>query len=108
VIEEVVREESPRERAEMERLAELAELDAPELIAEANAMHVRMEEQGLVLREARESAGLSVSDLAARACLDEEWLERLEAGWQSPTLVQLERIASIVGKAVELRFVDAA
>lgn len=57
------------------------------------------------LKKARLEAGLSLSQLAARAALDKATLSRLEAGLHlNPTLDTLGRYALALGRGLKLSF----
>lgn len=78
------------ERAEYERAHAAAQLAA---------------EVGERVREAREAAGLSQRDLAARMGTSQAAIARLEAGGVGATLTTLQRVAAALGLelSVELR-----
>jgi transcriptional regulator with XRE-family HTH domain len=56
---------------------------------------------GVVLRSARESAGLSQHTLAIRADIDRTYPSLLERGLRSPTLDTLINLAPVLGVAAQ-------
>src|SRR5688500_3046864 len=80
-------------------VAERAEYD------EAYAAAQLAAEVGERVREAREAAGLSQRDLAARMGTSQAAIARLEAGGVGATLTTLQRVATALGLAlsIELR-----
>ena len=52
---------------------------------------------GKVLKAARQEAGLTQEDLAARAKVSREYVSKLERDLQSPTVDTLMRICAILG-----------
>ena len=57
------------------------------------------------LREVREAAGLSLTDVAARSGIDKAALSRLETGQQdNPTLETIYRYVNALGKRLVWRF----
>lgn len=61
---------------------------------------------GCMVRELRESRGLSQRELAARMGTTQSVVGRLEAGGSRPTIVTLERLADALGLRLEVRFRD--
>lgn len=62
----------------------------------------------LQIRNLREAAGLSQSELARRVGTSPSAISRLEnANYAGHSMLMLRRIASALGKRIELRFVDA-
>ncbi len=59
------------------------------------------------LKQVRESAGVSLADLAEKSGIDKAALSRLENGVQAnPTLETLARYAAALGKQIRLTAVD--
>jgi DNA-binding XRE family transcriptional regulator len=52
------------------------------------------------MRELRESAGLSLADMADRTGMDKAFVSRLETGQGNPTIDTLARYAAALGKRV--------
>lgn len=64
---------------------------------------------GQLIHDAREAAGLSQAELAAMIGSDQAVISRLEnADYEGHSLTMLRRIASALGKKLDIRFVDAA
>ena len=52
------------------------------------------------LRELREAAGLSLTDVSERTGMDKGFLSRLETGQGNPTVTTLARYAAVLGMRV--------
>ena len=57
---------------------------------------------GAVLRDARESAGLSQRELAARMGTSQAVVARIEAGSVGATLTSLQRAADVLNRHIEI------
>jgi len=62
----------------------------------------------LMLRWARQDAGLSQAELAERAGVSQQQIAKLESPDANPTLESLEKIAAALGRRVELAFASEA
>jgi ribosome-binding protein aMBF1 (putative translation factor) len=94
------REALDRERRETGRIAAVRGSLAP-----ADLDHLR--EFLASLKRARESLGLSLSDLAERTGIDKAALSRLENGLQNPTLATIARYVRALDKRLVWSLVDA-
>jgi ribosome-binding protein aMBF1 (putative translation factor) len=75
--------------------------------ARAGYEHARSAyEIGRVVRELRESRGLSQRELAERMGTTQSVVGRLEAGGSRPTIVTLDRVAYALGLRLEVSFHD--
>lgn len=95
--EKELRERFQRERPSLEQLVASGEYAPP------MPHGVYLEILGLLagLRGVRESAGLSLTDLAARTGIDKAALSRLETGRQgNPTLETIFRYVNALGKRI--------
>ena len=105
----------PEERARHERLRAEYAAARPEMRAQALAGLVRRATGGggvpvtgalLTLKAVREAAGVSLTDLAAKAGMQKSTLSRLENGDRNPTVRTLERVAAALGKRLVVRLED--
>lgn len=55
-------------------------------------LNINARRLGLYLRRAREIVGLSYQEAAARTGCDADWLARVETGFASPTVIDVERL----------------
>jgi ribosome-binding protein aMBF1 (putative translation factor) len=62
----------------------------------------------LMLRWARQDAGLSQAELAQRAGVSQQQIAKLESPDANPTLESLEKIAAALGRRVELALASEA
>lgn len=61
-----------------------------------------------LLREARDRAGLTLSDVAKRTQIDRAYLNKLENGKQANTTLEtISRYASALGKEMRFALVDS-
>lgn len=61
---------------------------------------------GLIIREARKSAGLTQRELAERLGLKQQFISRLESGEEeNPTVETLSKIASVTEKKLSVAFI---
>lgn len=65
------------------------------------AMIASMRSAAHILRRAREGAGVSQAELAARAGTTQSSISRIEQGRTSPSLATLERLISLLGYRLE-------
>jgi ribosome-binding protein aMBF1 (putative translation factor) len=63
---------------------------------------------GVILRQARESAGLSQEELARRLKTKKTAISRIENHAEDIKLSTLERVASALGKRLQVRMLDAS
>ncbi|TVS08565.1 MAG: helix-turn-helix domain-containing protein [Phycisphaerales bacterium] len=64
---------------------------------------------GQLIHDARTAAGLTHKELAERIGSDQSVISRLEdADYEGHTLTMLRRIATALGKKLDIRFIDAA
>jgi len=71
-------------------------------------MRVRTsEELGMLVKGARQKAGLSQQDVAGLAKVQRTWLSRLESGHANPTFETLVRVLAAVGLGVDAVSLDA-
>ena len=63
---------------------------------------------GEAVREARVAAGLTQSQLAGAAGIDQSDLSKIERGAANPSVRTLQRLAAGMGKALEIEFVPVA
>jgi len=81
-------------------------LDSPE--AKAAYERARRDyELGVQIRQLREAAGISQTELARRMGTSQPAVARLEAGGGTPRLDTLERVAAALGAALTVQFVAA-
>ncbi|MBY0512594.1 MAG: helix-turn-helix transcriptional regulator [Gemmataceae bacterium] len=100
-----IREKFQRERPTMEQLLASGEYVGPIPLEEYFQFQVALHD----LKAARESAGLSLADVAERSGIDKAALSRLENGvHHNPTILTLVRYAAAVGKKLTWRLEDLA
>ena len=105
---------SPEVRARHERIRAEIEAEKPELIRRGVELLFKQSRgDGLPLRGAmslmqslRKDAGVSLTDLAAKAGMQKSSLSRLENEDRNPTVRTLERIAAALGKRLVVRIED--
>jgi transcriptional regulator with XRE-family HTH domain len=61
---------------------------------------------GQYLKKRREERGLSRQELAERARISREYVRRLEAGWQDPTIGTLQRLAKALEVNMDITMID--
>jgi DNA-binding XRE family transcriptional regulator len=96
-----VRERFQRERPSLEALVASGEYTA----AVPHGTYLDILRLIASLREVREAAGLSLTDMAQRSGIDKAALSRLETGQQdNPTLETIYRYVNALGKRLVWRF----
>ena len=109
--ESVRRPFSPSENARFERGKRAFARDRAEIDAHAGLLKSQLEELRnamQLLRQARENAGLSLADVAARSGIDKSRLSKLENDpHPNPTLNTLTRIANAIGVRLSIRITAA-
>ncbi|WP_137994070.1 helix-turn-helix domain-containing protein [Streptomyces vilmorinianum] len=78
-------------------------LDHPEAQASYDAARIRFE-LGRAVRERREELGMTQTQLARAAGLQQPAVARFEAGGTMPTLPLLERLATALGMRLQVGF----
>ena len=105
---------TPEFDAEIDRAREAADAERPDvarrlmrdLRRDAAAGGVDIHFTLLTLKTLREHAGVSLTDLAAKAGMQKSSLSRLENGDANPTVRTLERVAAALGKRLVVRVED--
>ena len=105
---------APAARARYARMRAEIEAEKPalreqlfgDLVADLAGAGVASEEALIALKALREAAGVSLTDLAARAGMQKSSLSRLENGDRNPTVRTLERVAAALGKRLVVRVED--
>jgi ABC-type phosphate transport system auxiliary subunit len=115
-IERVRRERhlTPEEAAAERELRAKIEADLPSLRQQATVARLHKRGASLsqtiaALKQERERQGLSLKDIERRTGLDEQQLSRLEEQVDGdPTIVALLQYAEALGKAIEVKLIDAS
>ena len=110
----LARVRTPAARAEQARVRDLIEAEKPalrremraDLIADGLRGDVPVRGSTVLLKAFREDAGVSLTDLAAKAGMQKSSLSRLENQDRNPTVRTLERIAAALGKRLVVRVED--
>ena len=105
---------APEARARYARMRAEIEAEKPalrdelfaDLVADLTGAGVPSGEALVALKALRESAGVSLTDLAARAGMQKSSLSRLENEDRNPTVRTLERLAAALGKRLVVRLED--
>ena len=105
---------TPQARARFARIRAEVEAEKPQiradlfaaLVADGTGDGVAIGEAGVMLKALREDAGVSLTDLAAKAGMQKSSLSRLENEDRNPTVRTLERIAAALGKRLVVRVED--
>jgi DNA-binding XRE family transcriptional regulator len=93
--ERVARERFQAERPSLQQLIDSGDADPPIRLGVYTEFRLLLR----ALKEAREAAGLSLADVAARSGIDKAALSRLENGVSdNPTVLTLMRYAAALGK----------
>jgi len=102
------KEQTPEEKAEARRLAELAESEADQAQIDREVeRYERMRELVAGLNAERERQGLTVHEVAARAGMEPAALNRLEISPNAnPTLDTLHQLAEALGKHIHVELSD--
>lgn len=100
--------QTPEEKAETDRLAELGESEADRADARrVRDRHERMRAIISELRAERERQGLSLAAMAERIGMDRQNLHRIETNPNAnPTLETIHRLAEALGKQLHLELHD--
>lgn len=56
---------------------------------------------GQKLRERREAAGLTQTELAAKCCITQTMVTKIEAGLKFPSVLVLKKIAEVLGTTID-------
>jgi ribosome-binding protein aMBF1 (putative translation factor) len=94
----------PKKKSDLERHIEEFKNDYPDL-AEDFESEYRDFEIGVILRQAREDAGMTQEDLANRIHTQKTNISRLERHAEDVKLSTLRRVARALGKRVELKLI---
>ncbi len=90
-----IREKFPKERPTLQQLVASGDYAGPL----PHAVYLELRAALAELKKARETAGLSLADVAERSGIDKAALSRLENGIQAnPTVETLLRYAAAIGK----------
>jgi ribosome-binding protein aMBF1 (putative translation factor) len=102
---------TPEEAAKYKAVREQVAAELPDLIARHHARMASLDQlQELIkqLKAARETKGLSLSDLTEMTGMDRSALSKLETGQRTnPTVETLVRYAEAVGKRLVVALADA-
>jgi ribosome-binding protein aMBF1 (putative translation factor) len=102
---------TPEEAAKYKAVREQVAAELPDLIARHHARMATLDQlQELIkqLKAARETKGLSLSDLTEMTGMDRSALSKLETGQRTnPTVETLVRYAEAVGKRLVVALADA-
>lgn len=92
---------TPAERRRTQQAFQDVEANKADIIQEARVRLTASRERLAFLREAREQAGLSLEQVAAKMRMDKSNLSKLETAG-NPTLATLERYAEAIGQRLVL------
>ena len=102
---------TPAEAAKYKAIREQVSAELPELIARHHQRTAALDDLGELfgqLKAARETRGLSLSDLTEITGMDRSALSKLETGQRAnPTVETLVRYAEAVGKRLVVTLADA-